>query len=72
MIDPTLGVVDLLAIVVIGGGILTAAVGTRRYRRLRAVDRRAVETTGTINEVNIQRIRGSSGAQNYVPIVDDE
>ena len=72
MIGSTLGVVDLLAVVVVGGGILIAAVGGRRYRRLRAVDRRAVETTGTINEVTIQRIRGSSGAQNYVPVVDYE
>ncbi|MFQ3476327.1 DUF3592 domain-containing protein [Halonotius sp. F2-221B] len=72
MIDAPLGVVDLLAIGVVAGGSLIAAVGGRRYRRLRAVTRRAVETTGTINRVTIQRVNGSGGSQSYVPVVDYE
>jgi len=72
MIGSAIGVLDLLAIIAVGGGLLLAGVGGRRYLRLRAVTRRAVETTGTINGVKIQLVRGSSGSQSYVPAVDYE
>ena len=72
MLGSAIGIVDILATVVAGVGLLLAGVGGRRYRRLRAVARRAVETTGTINGKRIQLVRGSGGSQSYVPIVDYE
>lgn len=72
MLGTAIGMVDLLATLVAGVGLLLAGVGGRRYRRLRAVARRAVETTGTINGKRIQLVRGSGGSQSYVPIVDYE
>src|SRR6056297_3109941 len=72
MIGSAIGVVDILAIVAVSGGLLLAGVGGRRYLRLRAVARRAVETTGTINGKRIQLVRGAGGSQSYVPVVDYE
>ena len=70
MIDSSLGVVDWIALLVVGGGALTAVSGLRQYRYLRAVTRRAVSTTGTIAEITTQVARGGSGSQSYVPVAD--
>lgn len=72
MIGSAIGIVDILATVVAGVGLLLVGVGGRRYRRLRAVARRAVETTGTVTGKRIQLVRGSGGSQSYVPVVDYE
>ena len=44
MISLGLGLLDILAVVAVGGGVVLIGIGLRRYRQLRAIDRRAVET----------------------------
>jgi len=72
MIGSTLGLRDLLAVITVGGGLVLIVVGLRRYRRLRAIERRAVETTGTIQEAETQMVTGAAGSREYVPVVDYE
>lgn len=72
MIGSTLDVLDILALAAIGVGTLLAGSGLRRYRQLRAVDQRAVETTGTIQQTTVQLVRGAAGTQEYIPVVDYE
>lgn len=72
MFGSTLGAVELLAALAAIGGTLLVATGGRRYRRLRAVTRRAVETTGTVRGVTTQPVREASGSRSYVPLVDYE
>jgi hypothetical protein len=72
MIESSLSLLDVLAVVAIGSGALVAVVGLRRYRHLRAVTQRAVSTTGTVQQVTTQLVNGASGSQSYVPVVDYE
>lgn len=72
MIESSLSMLDVLAVVVIGSGALIAAIGLQRYRHLRAVTQRAVSTTGTVQQVTTQLVNGASGSQSYVPVVDYE
>lgn len=72
MISTSLGLLDILAVVAVGVGILLTGIGLRRYRQLRAIDRRAIETTGTIQQATTQVVRGAAGSQDYVPVVDYE
>jgi len=69
MISSAFGLFDLLIVVAISSGVLLTAIGLRRYRQLRAVNRRAVETTGTVHQTEIQVVRGSAGSHDYVPVV---
>jgi len=72
MSSAILGLVGILAIIAVGGGVVLTGIGLRRYRQLRAINRRAVETTGTIHQSEIQVVRGSAGSHDYVPVVDYE
>jgi|APHM01.1.fsa_nt_gi Protein of unknown function (DUF3592). len=72
MIESSLSMLDMLAVVVIGSGALIAAIGLRQYRHLRAVTQRAVSTTGTVQQATTQLVTGASGSQSYVPVVDYE
>lgn len=72
MIGSTLGLLDILAVVAVGGGVVLTGIGIRRYRRLRAISRRAVETTGTVQQVDIQMVKEAAGTQEYLPVVDYE
>jgi len=72
MIGSTLGLLDVLAVVAVGGGVVLAGIGSQQYRRLRAINRRAVETTGTVQQAEIQLVRGAAGTREYLPVVDYE
>ena len=72
MISLGLGLLDILSVVAVGGGVVLIGIGLRRYRQLRAIDRRAVETTGTIQCAETQVVRGAAGTHEYMPVVDYE